>query len=74
MTSQTVQKVLDRLENVKPSGSGWTARCVGHDDHRNSLSISEGKDGRVLLYCHVGCDIKDIVAQLGLTLKNLFPL
>jgi DNA-binding transcriptional ArsR family regulator len=37
------------------------------------LSVSEGRDGRVLLKCHAGCDIKAIVQALGLELRDLFP-
>ena len=51
----TVQRILDRLNNIKTSGSSWTARCPRHDDRQNSLSIGEGDDGRVLLTCHAGC-------------------
>jgi putative DNA primase/helicase len=65
--------VLNRLEYVKTSGSGNTARCPSHDDHRNSLSIGKGRDGRVLLYCHAGCDIGDILEALGLEMKDLYP-
>src|SRR5947208_17015342 len=67
-----VQQVLDRLQNVKPNGNGWTALCPAHDDHRPSLSVAKGDDRRVLLNCHTGCETKEIVAALGLSLKDLF--
>lgn len=51
---------LHKFENVKRCGDGWSARCPAHDDKRNSLSISEGDDGRLLLHCHAGCDYKAI--------------
>lgn len=31
------------------------ARCPAHDDRNPSLSIADGDDGRLLLYCHAGC-------------------
>lgn len=68
----TIRDFLDRLENVRQSGSNWVARCPAHDDKHNSLSISEGGDGRVLIKCHAGCEAKDIVEAVGLTLKDLF--
>jgi hypothetical protein len=37
------------------------------------LSVSEAKDGKVLLKCHAGCEVKDIVAKLGLKMSDLFP-
>jgi putative DNA primase/helicase len=73
MTSAAVQRVVARLNNARANGSGWTARCPGHDDGHNSLSIDEGEDGRALLYCHVGCDVERIVAGLGIDLRDLFP-
>ena len=39
-----------------------------------SLSITAGKDGRVLLKCHgPGCTAQQIVAQIGMTMADLFP-
>lgn len=46
--------------------------CPAHDDNRESLSVGEGDNGTVLLYCHAGCDTKDVVAALGLEMKDLF--
>ena len=31
---------------------------------RPSLSISAGKDGKVLVRCHAGCDQRDVIAAL----------
>jgi hypothetical protein len=64
---------LDSFHGVRKAGSGWTARCPAHDDHRNSLSIGTGDDGRVLLKCHVGCSFDDIVAAAHLDYADLFP-
>lgn len=66
------RRVLDALENVKRSGSGWTARCPVHDDRRSSLSVGVGQDGRVLLYCHAGCAWLDILGALRLETRDLF--
>lgn len=65
--------LLDRLQNVKRSGDGWSARCPAHEDHNNSLSIVEGQDGRVLLNCFAGCDVQGIVAAVDLQMRDLFP-
>ena len=59
------QDVLSKLNNLKRSGNDYTARCPAHDDRRNSLSVSEGENGRTLLYCHAGCSFEQIVAALG---------
>ncbi len=71
-----LQIVLDRLEALGCSprrvGSGWIARCPAHEDKHPSLSVSEGSDGRPLIYCHAGCGIEAITMALGLALKDLF--
>jgi putative DNA primase/helicase len=71
--SPTVARILERLEGAKANGSGWMARCVGHDDKHASLSIGQGDDGRALLKCHAGCETTDVVARLGLAERDLFP-
>ena len=71
--SPPLERFLGRLEGVRKSGEGYTARCPAHDDRRASLSVSEGDDGRVLIKCFAGCDARDVVAALGLAMKDLFP-
>ena len=71
--SECVQGVLDILDGVSETSNGWQACCPAHDDEHPSLSIAEGTDGRVLLYCHAGCDIESIVDALGLAKRDLFP-
>jgi 5S rRNA maturation endonuclease (ribonuclease M5) len=58
---------------VTKAGDGWKTRCPAHNDKTPSLTITEGTDGRALLHCHRGCDIKQICAALGITEKELFP-
>lgn len=47
------------------AGATWMARCPAHDDSNPSLSISAGKDGKVLVRCHAGCDQRDVIAALS---------
>ena len=68
----SVKNILAKLSGVKETKSGWSARCPAHEDGTASLSIAEGRDGRVLLKCHAGCDHKKIVSALGLEEKDLF--
>jgi len=74
--SSAFQRVLHVLEahGCKPvkRGKGWVARCPAHDDHSASLSVNEGKDGRVLLNCFADCKIEDILQHLGLKMADLF--
>lgn len=62
---------LTCLRGVQPMRSGWQARCPAHEDHRASLSISEGKKG-IVLYCHAGCATDAICRALNLKLSDLF--
>ena len=72
--SAPVETLLARLESVRGTGRGrWIARCPGHADRSPSLSLTEGDDGRILLFCHAGCGAADIVAAVGLDLRDLFP-
>ena len=70
--SEPVARVLRLLDKVAEISAGWTARCPAHDDRVNSLSIAQGADGRVLLYCHAGCAFEDVVTALGITVRSLF--
>lgn len=74
--SSPVGNVISKLEGVHGGNGSWTAKCPSHDDHRNSLSISEGSDGKILLKCHAnhGCTAESIAAAMGLEMKDLFPV
>lgn len=58
---------------VRRSGEGWVCQCPAHDDHRPSLSIAKGDDGRCLVRCHAGCDAEGVVAAIGLSMRDLMP-
>jgi len=64
--------ILSKLEKVKRSGKGYTARCPGHDDNHASLSVREVEDGKVLLKCHATCTLEAILKALGLEKRDLF--
>src|SRR5437867_3351960 len=71
--STPVDDLVSRL-NARRSGKGWLAKCPAHDDRNPSLSINEGTDGRALLKCQAGCDTNDVLAALGMTPRDLFPV
>ena len=54
--AETIAKALGGHK----TGNGWTAQCPLHDDQTPSLSISSGKDGKVLVHCHAGCNQRDV--------------
>jgi len=63
---------LSRLDRVRPSGDGYTARCPAHQDNEPSLSVSAGSDARILINCHAGCETASVIAAVGLTMADLF--
>ena len=59
MTAETIAKALGGRK-----AATWMARCPAHEDREPSLSIADGKDGKVLVRCHAGCDQRDVIAAL----------
>ena len=68
-----VSDLLEKFQGVRGSGRGWAALCPAHPDKRPSLSICEAEDGRLLLYCHAGCQTEAILESLRLDWKDLYP-
>jgi hypothetical protein len=40
----------------RKAGSSWLCHCVTQYDPDQSITISQGDDGRVLVHCHAGWD------------------
>lgn len=72
-----IEKLLEvlRAHGYEPrrAGNGWACRCPAHDDRSPSLSIGTGNDGRALAKCHAGCETADVLAAIGLELRDLMP-
>jgi putative DNA primase/helicase len=56
--------MIAKALNGRKVGGGWMARCPAHDDRYPSLSIREAEDGKILIYCHAGCDQEHVIAAL----------
>jgi hypothetical protein len=75
-TLMTYDEAIARLAAYGSSttdGKCW--HCPAHDDHRPSLSVSEGEDGQLLMNCHYGCEFEDVLEvlrEVDLTLSG-FP-
>lgn len=52
------------------AGAGWMARCPAHDDNSPSLAIRLDESGRLLIFCHGGCDQRSVIA--GLIVRGLW--
>lgn len=68
-----IDDFLPRLKEVKENKTGWIARCPAHEDKKQSLSVRQAQDGKLLLKCFAGCDNKAIVEAVGLAMRDLFP-
>jgi len=45
-------------------GNSGIACCPAHNDKNPSLSIATGRNDKLLLTCHAGCDFRDILNAL----------
>ena len=59
--------MLGRLDGVTEQGGEWVARCPAHEDRNPSLTIARGTKQPVVMWCHAGCDIRDVLATIGLS-------
>jgi hypothetical protein len=73
----TVDDLCRRLEGVRSTRRGFTARCPvpshgqGHGDRHGSLSVSAGDRG-ILLRCWANCTLEEITDSLSLSVRDLF--
>lgn len=68
-----IPEKLRALRGFRSCGENqYQACCPGHSDNKASLSISTGNDGKLLLHCHAGCSLEQILEPLGLKERDLF--
>ncbi len=66
------QDFLSLFQGVKMRGSHRAmCRCPCHDDKKASLSIDK-IDDRILLHCFAGCTPEKILAEVGLSFRDLY--
>lgn len=63
--ADNVQDLITKLRSVKKTSTGWSAKCPAHEDGSNSLSITTGTGGKLLLHCFTGCSFEAILAAVG---------
>jgi len=64
-------EVISKFRIAKQHGNRVQAYCPAHDDANASLSIYR-TDDRLLIYCHAGCLIDDVLKAVGLSFADLF--
>lgn len=75
----SLTRVIDALHeaglSIRQRGDHADAQCPAHDDSSPSLSIdwkaNTGK-GMTMLYCHGGCDVREVLDALGLRLTDTY--
>src|SRR4051794_35378610 len=63
----TPEEALPRLVAAlggRRSGAGYVCRCPLHGDRHPSLSVGLGSSGALLLFCHAGCDSRELIAEI----------
>lgn len=67
-----LSEFLEKLgPDVIEERDGWLAKCPAHGDSHNSLKVSVGQTGKVLVFCRVGCSTKEVMNAVGLLVKDL---
>lgn len=67
-----LQAIEQSGRSVKRHGDGRAqVQCPGHDDHNPSLSVTH-TEGTMLLHCHAGCAVENVLSALSLTKADLY--
>lgn len=70
----TASQIARTIHGVK-AGKRWSCRCPvpthAHGDRSRSLSVWESEDGWVCFRCFAGCSRAEILAAMGLQVRDL---
>ena len=67
-----LEEILNHLDKVKKTASGYIACCPAHNDRNPSMSVTE-KDGVVLMHCFsCGANGLDVANSLQISPSALF--
>jgi hypothetical protein len=69
---RSLENFLDLLEGVTGGPTQYSARCPCHKGSRPNLSVKMGGNGGIVLNCHRGCEVRDVVEAMGLEMRDLF--
>jgi hypothetical protein len=59
-----VEQIARSLGGAKQSGGNWSCKCPAHEDNKASLSIGNGRDGKLVVHCHAGCSQESVIDWL----------
>lgn len=66
-----VTRALEAAVGARPANDKANWRCPAHEDSQASLSVSRSDKG-VLLHCHAGCSVEDVLSAIQLAKGDLF--
>lgn len=66
-----LEKALTHFKIQKRQGNKIQAFCPSHEDTNASLSILLSED-KIVLFCHAGCKVEEIIKSANLTINDLF--
>src|SRR5690606_38656868 len=69
--SVTLDDLIQKLGPVEGDRDGMLAHCPAHDDAQASLRVTVSDKGKVLVKCRAGCATGDVMAALGMSLRDL---
>src|SRR4051794_27902262 len=72
---EALAKVLENFDGVISENGHFRAMCPVHGGERPALKASvEGTapNRKVLVHCHAGCGLQEILDAIGLEKKDLF--
>lgn len=65
--------IVEKFNVVNKARNKCVCKCPAHDDDKASLTITYSTKGKkTLMKCGAGCDTKDILNVVGLTMSDLF--
>lgn len=69
--TNTLADLIARFDDVEHIADGVLVHCPAHSDSRQSLRLTVSDKGKVLVRCRAGCSTPDVVAALGLSMRDL---
>ena len=67
----TYDEILTYFQVNKRYPDKAQCQCPAHDDKQASLTVTKGRDS-VLIHCHAGCGIENVLSAAGLKKSDLF--
>jgi len=68
----TLQEFISNLKNVSGNPNQLIASCPAHEDDNPSLAVSIGTEGQIIMHCHAGCETRDVLGALGMSIADLY--